>query len=53
MTLKKLLDNHPEYKDLELAVYTADGSYFYPSDSNGGIYISKDEDVDVLVIDPL
>lgn len=51
MTLKKLLDLHPEYSDLEVVVYRPDsGEYFHVSPENGGVYVSNEDANSVLLV---
>ena len=52
MTLKEIIKKHPELADLEVVVYSTDGSYHYVgNDGSGTFYKSRDEfeNIDVLV----
>lgn len=54
MTLNEIIEKHPEYADLEVVIYSIDGSYHYVGDdaySSGAMYKSHDEEekIDVLV----
>ena len=40
-TLRELLEEHPEYADLPVAIYRSDGTYHYINRS-GSVYIHKD-----------
>jgi hypothetical protein len=54
MTLNEIIKNNPEFGDLPVVVYGADGEYHYVGDysyGSGDFYKSYDEDeeLDVLV----
>ena len=54
MTLNEILKKNPELGDLEVVVYSADGTYHYVSDGptgSGTVYKSRDDwqNKDVLI----
>jgi len=54
MTLRELMEKHPEMADMPIVVYSEDGTYHYVSDGphgSGAFYQGRDEfeDIDVLV----
>ena len=62
MTLKELLTQHPEYEDLDVAVYSIDGNHHYLGASCSAYTHEEMKDVDggdcipsgktILIFDP-
>ena len=50
MTLRQLVEQHPDWLDYEMAIYRVDGEYDYVGQS-GAVYLYNDKDfVDAPVI---